>query len=124
MQSDTHRRVHNIESEGDQRGENEGSRRSNEMIGNIIAENELPVASEISLVTITTDLALCSSCGKYVCEKCNEIPINKLKQMVKVCELIHFLRKKCNAKIIDDQNSETYSDVIIYCILSIIVFLF
>ncbi len=53
--------------------------------------------------TVDVDLALCSSCGKYVCEKCNEIPINKLKQIIKVCESIHFLCKDNRGPISKDR---------------------
>ena len=59
--------------------------------------------------TVDADLALCSSCGTYVCEKCNEVPINKLKQIVKVCDSIYFLCKDCNTKITDYHNPELHS---------------
>ena len=43
------------------------------------------------------DLAMCSSCEKYVCEACNNVPVSKLKAVMKVCDTIHFLCKDCSS---------------------------
>ena len=46
---------------------------------------------------IDTDLAMCSACGKYVCEACNKVPVSKLKAVMKLCDTVYFLCKDCCA---------------------------
>ena len=38
---------------------------------------------------------MCDSCGKYVCEACNNIPVNKLKAILKACDTVYFICKDC-----------------------------
>ena len=52
--------------------------------------------------TEDADLVLCSSCARYVCEACSGVPVNKLKQLVKVCGTIHYLCKDCSEITTDD----------------------
>ena len=47
------------------------------------------------------DLVMCGICSRYVCETCNEVPISKLKSIMKQCRTIYFICKTCN------ENSET-----------------
>ena len=46
---------------------------------------------------VDTDLVMCSSCGRYVCETCNNVPVSKLKTVVKVCDSIHFICRECSS---------------------------
>ena len=42
------------------------------------------------------DLIKCNICSKYVCEECNEVPVSKLKQVMKKCKTIYFICKACD----------------------------
>ena len=44
------------------------------------------------------DLVRCDICLKYVCETCNEIPVGKLKSIIKTCNRFYFLCKLCLQK--------------------------
>ena len=68
---------------------------------------ELSTCEFPSCNTEDADLVLCSSCGRYVCEACNGIPVNKLKQLIKVCGTIHYLCKTCSEVVTDDCEKET-----------------
>ena len=54
-----------------------------------------------------TDLVKCSICSKFVCETCNEVPVGKLKPVVKTCNRIYFICKLCHTKC-DDADVESY----------------
>ena len=45
-----------------------------------------------------TDLVQCSICSKYVCESCNEVPINKLKSVIKTCPSVYFICQDCSKR--------------------------
>ena len=45
------------------------------------------------------DLTKCNSCGKWVCEACNEISASKLKQITNKCKRVYFLCKTCEEDV-------------------------
>ena len=51
-------------------------------------------------------LVKCGICSKFVCEKCSEVPVGKLKPMVKACNRIYFICKLCHTKY-DDEDVES-----------------
>ena len=54
-----------------------------------------------------TELVRCSICSRYVCETCNEIPVGKLKSVVKACSRIYFLCKEYHRNC-DDAEVESF----------------
>ena len=56
---------------------------------------------------VDADLAMCSSCGRYVCENCNEVPVSKLKAVAKVCNTVHFLCKDCSSGIMHGPETDS-----------------
>ena len=60
--------------------------------------------------TIDTDLVRCSICSKYVCEVCNEVPIAKLKSVIKICRRVYFICKTCT-NTCEDKVAKNETDV-------------
>ena len=53
------------------------------------------------------DLIKCNVCNSWVCEKCSDLSINKLKPIFNKCKTLHFLCKSCESHIdstLDDSN--------------------
>ena len=78
---------------------------------------QIPACEYPSCSEINVDLVMCSACSRFVCEECNSIPINKLKNMVQICKTLYFLCSDCNTnktktvlsnpgKTLDDQDGE------------------
>ena len=61
--------------------------------------------------TEDADLVKCSICSKYVCETCNEIPVGKLKAIVKICNRVYFLCKMCHQKCDEIEIESLMADV-------------
>ena len=49
------------------------------------------------------DLIKCNVCSKWICEECNDVPVNKLKPIYNKCKTLYFICKGCD----DDIHSET-----------------
>ena len=49
-----------------------------------------------SCTATNVDMIKCIRCHKFVCEECNDIPVNKLKLIMKKCSTIYFKCKSCN----------------------------
>ena len=45
------------------------------------------------------DLTKCHSCGKWVCETCNDISATKMKQLTNKCKRVYFLCKTCEEDV-------------------------
>ena len=46
--------------------------------------------------SVNVDLVRCCVCCSYVCEKCNNIPVNKLKPVADKCSSLYFVCKGCD----------------------------
>ena len=45
------------------------------------------------------DLIKCNVCDSWICEKCSDVSINKLKPVFNKCKTLHFLCKSCESNI-------------------------
>ena len=66
---------------------------------------QINVCENIKCRKSDVDSIMCCACSRFVCEECNEVPVNKLKAIVKVCKNLSF---SCNA-CISDNNLRTKS---------------
>ena len=52
--------------------------------------------------SVNVDLVRCCVCSSYVCEKCNNIPVNKLKPVADKCSSMYFVCKGCdNSEVLE-----------------------
>lgn len=68
---------------------------------------QITVCDNIKCGKSDVDLIRCYACSKFVCEECNEVPINKLKAISKVCTNLSF---SCNACIPENNLQTSESD--------------
>ena len=61
-----------------------------------IQNAQLPVYEYPSCKKVNVDLVMCSRCSRFVCEECNNIPVGKLKNLVKMCKTIYFICSDCS----------------------------
>ena len=52
------------------------------------------------------DMVKCIKCSKFVCEQCNNVPVTKLKNVMKKCSTIYFMCKLCDEADILTQGQE------------------
>ena len=51
------------------------------------------------------DLIKCNTCGKSVCEECNDVAISKLKIIMNKCQTLYFVCKNCDKMLRDTPES-------------------
>ena len=54
---------------------------------------------QISCESINVDMIRCSICRKYACEKCHEVQVVKLKNILEKCKTIYFICKHCDDNV-------------------------
>ena len=59
------------------------------------------------------DMVKCIKCSKFVCEQCNNVPVTKLKNVMKKCSTIYFMCKLCDEADILTQGQEALSPPVI-----------
>ena len=52
------------------------------------------------------DMVKCIICSKFICEQCNNVPVTKLKNVMKKCSTIYFMCKLCDEADILTQGQE------------------
>ena len=67
----------------------------------------LPAKCEFnSCDNVNVDLVKCCRCEKWVCEKCNDVPVSKLKLVTDKCPTVYFVCKQCDNSILTTSESE------------------
>ena len=51
------------------------------------------------------DLIKCNTCGKRVCEECNDVAISKFKIIMNKCQTLYFVCKNCDKMLCDTPES-------------------
>ena len=59
------------------------------------------MCNDPSCEAVNVDLIRCNICTKYVCEKCHDVPVAKLKTVMDRCSTIYFICNSCNNNTTD-----------------------